>query len=78
MIVSDPCGAEIWINQKKTHWVTPALIQLPLNQEAEIHLRKDHYEPHKAWIRSSHDLSFYYRTLKKINLVLVSDGLEEK
>ena len=78
MIVSDPCGAEIWINQKKSKWVTPALIELPLNEEAEIHLHKEHYKAHRAWIRSSHELSFYYRTLEKIKLVLISEVTEEK
>ncbi len=79
MVVSDPDGAEIWINKKKTKWVTPALVQLPLNAEAEVQLKKEHYLTHKAWIRSSHELSFYYRTLEKIKLSVVTsrDSLED-
>ncbi|MEK6773256.1 MAG: hypothetical protein AABY64_04900 [Bdellovibrionota bacterium] len=74
MLVSDPDGAEIWINQKKTKWVTPALVQLPLNAEAEVQLKKEHYLIHKAWIRSSHELSFYYRTLEKLKLSVVTSN----
>lgn len=77
MIVSEPDGAEIWINQKKTKWVTPALVQLPLNAESEVHLKKDHYKIHQAWIRSSHELSFYYRALEKIKLVVIHSSSSE-
>ena len=72
MIVSDPEGAEIWLNSKKTKWVTPALIQIPLNQETMIELKKETFLTTKSWIRSSHELSFYYKNLEKFKLTLIN------
>jgi len=71
MVVSDPEGAEIWVNGKKTKWVTPALVELPLSEETHLILKKNLFKDHEAWIRSQHELSFYFRALEKFHLRVV-------
>jgi hypothetical protein len=71
MIVSEQEGAEIWINAKKTNYVTPKLVAIPQNKEVKVTVELVGHEPHTAWVRSSHKLSYYYCSLKRIPLRLI-------
>ena len=43
IITSDPSGAEIFINGRNTKSVTPAMVEVPLNQPFRLDLRKSGY-----------------------------------
>ena len=73
MVVSEPGGAEIWIEHEKSELLTPALVQLPLGVESHLMLKMRGFETHEVWIRSHHELSFYFRNLERIKLQIVSD-----
>ncbi|MGE5085171.1 MAG: hypothetical protein ACM3MG_02660 [Bacillota bacterium] len=75
MVVSEQEGAEIWVNGQKTKLVTPSLIALVKDTEIEIEVCLTGHEPHKAWVRSSNTLSYYYCNLKRIPLRLVPNEI---
>jgi hypothetical protein len=75
MLVSEQEGAEIWLNGKKTDYLTPRLLTIPRGQEVEVELRLHGHRPHKAHIRSPHNLTYYYCTLERIPLRLVRDEI---
>ncbi|MFM6928872.1 MAG: hypothetical protein ACKOX6_10445 [Bdellovibrio sp.] len=75
MVVSEQEGSEIWVNGQRTNFVTPRLVAIVKDEETEIEVRMIGHEPHKAWVRSSHNLSYYYCNLKRIPLRLVHDEI---
>ena len=75
MVVSEQEGAEIWVNGQKTNYTTPRLVAIPKHTETEVEVRMIGHEPHKAWVRSSHNLSYYYCNLKRIPLRLIHNEI---
>ena len=71
MVVSEQEGAEIWINDQKTQFVTPKMVAILLNTETKITLKMIGHEPHTAYVRSAHRLSYYHCDLKRIPLRLI-------
>lgn len=75
MVVSEQEGAEIWVNGQKTNYVTPRLVAIEKNKDTQIEVRLTGHDSHKAWVRSSHNLSYYYCNLKRIPLRLVHNEI---
>lgn len=71
MIVSEQEGAEIWIGDKKTAFTTPRLVAIPLNSEVKITLKLTGHQDHSAFVRSSHNLSYFHCKLERIPLRLI-------
>lgn len=78
MVITEQEGAEIWVNDKNTHMVTPKAITVPRNTEVKITLRlTGHYE-HTALVKSGHHLSYYHTKLQRVPLRLISnDSFED-
>lgn len=78
MVITEQEGAEIWVNDKNTHMVTPQAITVPRNTEVKITLRLvGHYE-HTAMVKSGHHLSYYHTKLQRVPLRLISsDSFED-
>lgn len=75
MIVSEQEGAEIWIDGKKTSFLTPKLVSIEMNRPVEITLKLLAHEPHSATVTSPHKLTYYYCNLQRIPLRLVSNEI---
>ncbi|MEN0060363.1 MAG: hypothetical protein AAGB31_16100 [Bdellovibrio sp.] len=75
MVVSEQEGAEIWVEDRRTGDVTPKLMALPKNKDVKVTLRKPGFVDQTAWIRSSHNLSYYYCSLERPRLRLVSNEI---
>lgn len=77
MIVSEQEGAEIWIDGKKTNYVTPKLVAVPKNREVDLTLKLVAHEPHSVKIFSPQNLSYYYCCLDRIPLRLISNEISQ-
>lgn len=75
MVVSEQEGAEIWVNDQRTNYVTPKLVAIPKDESVKVEVRLVGHENHSAMVRSSHNLTYYYCNLKRIPLKLISGGL---
>lgn len=75
MIVSEQEGAEIWIADKNTGFVTPKLTSIPKNCDVKITLKLTGHEDHITFVRSSHNLSYYYCNLERIPLRLIRNEI---
>ncbi len=75
MVVSEQEGAEIWVQGSRTNYVTPKLVAIPKDQPVEVEVRLVGHENHKAVVRSSHNLTYYYCNLKRIPFKLISGGV---
>lgn len=75
MVVSEQEGAEIWVQGVRTNFVTPKLVAIAKDQPVDIEVRLVGHENHKASVRSSHDLTYYYCNLKRIPFKLISGGI---
>lgn len=73
MVVSEQEGAEIWIENQKTNYVTPKLVAIKKDHPIHITIKAIGHQPHSAIVRSSHNLTYYYCNLKRIPLRLVSN-----
>lgn len=71
MVVSEQEGAEIWISDKKTTFMTPKLISLPMNSEVKITIKMIGHRDHTAVVRSNHNLTYYHCKLERIPLRLI-------
>ena len=71
MVVSEQEGAEIWIDGKKTNYLTPKAVALPKNKEVEITVKQVGHEPHTARVFTRHTLSYHYCDLKRIPLKVI-------
>ena len=71
MVISEQEGAEIWINQKKTAFVTPKLVALPLNKETLLTLKLTGHHDHQAYVRSKQALTYYNCKLERIPLRVI-------
>lgn len=71
MVVSEQEGAEIWISDKKTSFVTPKLVALPKNSEIKITLKMTGHRDHSALVRSTHNLTYYHCKLERIPLKVI-------
>ncbi len=71
MVVSEQEGAEIWIAGKKTNYCTPKLVVVPKDKDVLVEVKQVGFEPHRTWVRSTHNLSFHYCDLKRIPLRVV-------
>lgn len=71
MVVSEQEGAEIWIDGKKTNYVTPKLVALPKDTEVKITVKLIAHKDHTAFVRSSHNLTYYHCNLERIPLRLI-------
>lgn len=78
MVVSEQEGAEIWINGERTNYVTPKLVAIPKDETVNVEVRLVGHENHKAVVRSSHNLTYYYCNLERIPLKLIPGGLYEE
>lgn len=73
MVVTEQEGAEIWIEGKKTAFVTPKLVALPKNCEVKITVKMIGHHDHTAVVRSSHNLTYYHCKLERIPLRLINN-----
>lgn len=73
MVITEQEGAEIWINDKKTPFLTPKAVALPKGPESKITLKLIGHKDHTAHVRSSHTLTYYHCKLERIPLRLVSN-----
>lgn len=71
MVVSEQEGAEIWIDDKQTPFVTPKAVALPKGPESKITLKLIGHEDHTAYVRSNHTLTYYHCKLQRIPLRLI-------
>lgn len=71
MVVSEQEGAEIWIDGKKTNYLTPKLVALPKGAEVKITVKLIGHKDHTAFVRSSHNLTYYHCNLERIPLRLI-------
>lgn len=71
MVISEQEGAEIWLGDKKTNYVTPKMIAIPKNQEVKITVKMIGHRDHTAYVRSSHNLTYYHCQLERIPLRLI-------
>lgn len=71
MIISEQEGAEIWIEGKKTNYLTPKAVALPKNKEVEIMIKQVGHETHVARVFTRHNLSYHYCNLKRIPLKVI-------
>ncbi|MBV2169438.1 MAG: PEGA domain-containing protein [Bdellovibrio sp.] len=71
MVVSEQEGAEIWIDGKKTNYLTPKLVALPKGTEVKITVKLIGHKDHTAFVRSSHNLTYYHCNLERIPLRLI-------
>lgn len=75
MIVSEQEGAEIWIDNKKTGFLTPKLIAIPKNSSVLVTLKLPAHLDHTATVKSSENLSYYYCQLERIPLRLIKNEI---
>lgn len=75
MVVSEQEGAEIWVDGVKTNFVTPKLVAIPKDQSVRIDVRLVGHEDHHAYVRSTHNLTYYYCNLTRIPLKLILGGM---
>lgn len=73
MVVSEQEGAEIWVEDEKTRYVTPKLVAIKKGHPVKITVKMIGHESHTAVVRSSHNLTYYYCNLERIPLRLVSN-----
>lgn len=73
MVVSEQEGAEIWLDDRPTGFVTPHLISIPKNTEVKLTLKAIAHQDHTAYVRSSHELTYYHCNLKRIPLRLITN-----
>lgn len=73
MVISEQEGAEIWVEDQKTSYVTPKLVAIKKDHPVRITVKMIGHEPHSAVVRSSHNLTYYYCNLTRIPLRLVSN-----
>lgn len=73
MVVSEQEGAEIWLDDRSTGFVTPHLISLPKNTEIKLTLKLIAHQEHTAYVRSSHALTYYHCNLTRIPLRLITN-----
>lgn len=71
MVVSEQEGAEIWIDDKKTNFITPKLVALPKNTQVKITVKLIGHRDHTAYVRSGHNLTYYHCHLERIPLKLI-------
>lgn len=71
MVLSEQEGAEIWLEDRPTGFLTPHLISLPKNTESKLTLKLIGHQDHTAYVRSAHDLTYYHCQLTRIPLRLV-------
>lgn len=77
MVVSEQEGADIWINNKRTHHTTPQLISIPKNRDVKLTIKLVGHKDHDAIVRSSQKLSYYYCNLERIPLRLISNEIHQ-
>lgn len=75
MVVSEQEGAEIWVEGKNTHQLTPHLVPIEKNKVVSLEIRLTGHEAHKAQVHSTHDLTYYYCNLKRVPFKLIPGGL---
>lgn len=73
MVVSEPEGAEIFVEGQSVGTFTPGLVQMDLDREVRFTLKKNGYESKTVVVKSQSQLSFFYTELEKNKLRLVSD-----
>jgi len=71
MVVTEQEGAEIWINDKKTNYVTPKAVAFPKDVETKLTLKLVGHKDHTAYVRSSHTLTYYHCQLERVPLRLI-------
>ena len=77
MVVSEPEGAEIFVDGKNSNILTPGLVPLPLDFEMSLTLKKPGYEEIRVWVKSKHRLSFHYSQLSRTQLKLIDQLHDE-
>lgn len=75
MVVSEQEGAEIWINDRKTNFVTPKAVAIPKGPETKITLKLIGHHDHTAYVKSAHTLTYYHCTLDRIPLRLIRNEI---
>lgn len=73
MVISEQEGAEIWVEDQKTRYVTPKLVAIKKDHPVKITVKMVGHEAHTSVVRSSHNLTYFYCNLKRIPLRLVSN-----
>ncbi|WP_413575074.1 hypothetical protein ACLVWU_12490 [Bdellovibrio sp. HCB290] len=76
MVVSEQEGAEIWVDNKPTPFVTPRMIAVPLNEDVKIEVRFTGHHSHMAIVRAPQKLSYYYCNLQRIPLRLIRNEID--
>lgn len=71
MVVTEQEGAEIWVNDKNTSYVTPKAISIPKDKETKVTLKMIGHKDHTAYVKSAHTLTYYHCSLERIPLRLI-------
>ncbi|MEK2646034.1 hypothetical protein [Bdellovibrio sp. BCCA] len=74
MVVSEQEGAEIWLNDRKTNFVTPKAVAIPKGPETKITLKLVGHKDHIAYVKSAHTLTYYHCKLERIPLRLIRNN----
>ncbi|MEK2688170.1 hypothetical protein [Bdellovibrio sp. GT3] len=76
MVVSEQEGAEIWVDDKLTPFITPRMVAVPINADVKIEVRLTGHRSHLAIVRAPQKLSYYYCNLERIPLRLVRNEID--